>query len=119
MADRLAGKVAIVTGSTSGIGADVARVFAAEGAKVVVTGRRQDRGDAIVAEIEEAGGEASFCRADIAEPDDCDAIVDHACATFGGIDVLVNNAGIFPRSEFEESTPEFWDTMFDVNVRSV
>jgi NAD(P)-dependent dehydrogenase (short-subunit alcohol dehydrogenase family) len=119
MPGRLAGKVAIVTGSTSGIGAEIARVFAAEGAKVVVTGRRQDRGEALVAGIEDAGGEASFCRADIAEPDDCHAIVDHACATFGGIDVLVNNAGIFPRGEFEESTTEFWDTMFDVNVRGV
>lgn len=119
MADRLAGKVAIVTGSTSGIGAEIARVFAAEGAKVVVTGRRQDRGDAIVGGIEEAGGAASFCQADLAQPDDCEAIVDHACSAYGGVDVLVNNAGIFPRGDFEESTPEFWDVMFDVNVRSV
>ncbi|MAF12413.1 hypothetical protein CMK11_18360 [Candidatus Poribacteria bacterium] len=64
MADRLAGKVAIVTGSTSGIGAEIARVFAAEGAKVVVTGRRQDRGDDLVAEVEAVGGDASFCRAE-------------------------------------------------------
>ncbi len=119
MADRLAGKVAIVTGSTSGIGAEIARVFAAEGARVVVTGRREDRGAALVAEIHDTGGEATFCRADLGEPDDCEAIVAHACDAFGGVDVLVNNAGIFPRSEFEESTPEFWDTMFDVNVRSV
>ncbi len=119
MADRLAGKVAIVTGSTSGIGAEIGRVFAAEGAKVVVTGRRDERGAAIVAEIEAAGGQATFCMADLSEPDDCEAIVAHACDTFGGVDVLVNNAGIFPRSEFDESTPEFWDNMFDVNVRSV
>lgn len=114
---RLLGKVAAVTGSTSGIGAAVARAFASEGAKVVVSGRRDERGRAVAEQIVEAGGEACFVRADVAEPADCTRICREAEGAFGGLDILVNSVGIFPRAAFEETTPEFWDRMFAVNVR--
>jgi len=114
---RLVGKVAVVTGSTSGIGAAVAKAFAAEGAKVVVSGRREDRGEAVVEQIASAGGEAVFVRTDVSVPADCAAVCAAAAETFGGLDVLANSVGIFPRMPFEQTTPEFWDRMFAVNVR--
>jgi NAD(P)-dependent dehydrogenase (short-subunit alcohol dehydrogenase family) len=115
---RLQDKIAIVTGSTSGIGAGIAKTFAEQGAKVVICGRRQERGEALVQTIADAGGQAIFVRADLAEAADCTRLCDEAAAAFGGVDILINNTGIFPRREFDETTAEFWDTMFDVNVRS-
>ena len=115
---RLEEKIAIVTGSTSGIGACIARTFAAEGARVVITGRRRERGEAVAEEIRNAGGEAAFVQADLGEAEDCARLCDQTAEIFGGADILVNNTGIFPRRPFDETTAEFWDTMFDVNVRS-
>lgn len=90
---RLEGKTALVTGSTSGIGAAIAELFAHEGAAVVVTGRNSKRGDSVVQRIEQAGGQAMFIRADITQPEDVAALVREAVAWRGGIEVLVNNAG--------------------------
>lgn len=118
MSQKLEHKIAVVTGSTSGIGAAIARAFAAEGAQVVITGRREGRGAQVVDEIKQAGGQAVFERADMAVAEDCKQVCERAKETFGGLDILVNNAGIFPRAKFEETTPEFWDTMFAVNTRS-
>ena len=118
VAGKLKNKIAVVTGSTSGIGAAIARAFAQEGAQVVITGRRADRGDGVVAEIVNAGGQAVFAQADMAIPEDCRRVCERAKEAFGGLDILVNNAGIFPRAKFEETTPEFWDNMFAVNTRS-
>lgn len=117
MEQRLQGKVAVVTGSTSGIGAGIARAFAAEGAAVVVSGRRRAEGEAQVGAIREAGGTAVFQQTDVSIPDDCRRVCQRAVDEFGGLDILVNNAGIFPRMPFAETTPEFWDTMFAINVR--
>ena len=118
MSKKLENKIAVVTGSTSGIGAAIARSFAVEGAQVVITGRREERGAQVVDEIAQAGGEAVFVKADMAVAEDCKQVCEQAKDAFGGLDVLVNNAGIFPRAKFEETTPEFWDTMFAVNTRS-
>jgi NAD(P)-dependent dehydrogenase (short-subunit alcohol dehydrogenase family) len=113
----LDGKVAVVTGSTSGIGRAIASTFAKNGARVVVSGRRRDRGTAVAGEIKRSGGSAVFCRTDVAVPADCRALIERAVKEFGGVDILVNNAGIFPRAEIEETTPELWDEIFNVNVR--
>ena len=89
---RLAGKVAIVTGSTKGIGVGIAKKFAAEGAKVVVSGRTAGKGKEVVAQIEAAGGEAIFVGCDLADTAQCRELVDAAVTHFGALDVLVNNA---------------------------
>ncbi|MFL6090188.1 MAG: SDR family NAD(P)-dependent oxidoreductase [Aeromicrobium sp.] len=89
---RLAGKVAIVTGSTKGIGVGIAERFAAEGATVVVSGRTVDKGEEVAARITEAGGVATFVPCDLGDTSQCRALVDAAVSQYGGVDVLVNNA---------------------------
>ena len=118
MAKRLNGKVAVVTGSTSGIGAGIVTAFAAEGAKVVVSGRRKEHGEEVVAAARDAGCEAVFHPTDVLKPEDCEAVCRRAADEFGGLDILVNNAGIFPRATLEESDAELWDQIFDINVRA-
>ena len=90
---RLEGKVAFITGATSGIGAVMARRFAAQGASVVIAARREDRGQAVVEDIRGAGGRAAFQRMDTAIENDVRASIEFAVSTFGKLDVLVNNAG--------------------------
>lgn len=92
MTGRLAGKIALVTGSTAGCGEATVRRFAAEGARVIVTGRNADRGAAIVADIVAAGGQAHFIRADVSEEADVEALVAGTVAAYGGLHILVNNA---------------------------
>jgi NAD(P)-dependent dehydrogenase (short-subunit alcohol dehydrogenase family) len=89
---RLAGELALVTGSTAGIGAAIARRFAAEGAAVVVTGRDHDRADAVVASITAVGGTALAVLADVGDEQECARLVDECTARLGGLTVLVNNA---------------------------
>ncbi len=115
---RLNGKVAVVTGSTSGIGAGIARQMAREGASVVVSGRRVPEGEAVVAAIRADGGIAVFHATDLSNVDECAPLIDRARTEFGGLDILVNNAGIFPIATFEETTPELWDKLFAVNARA-
>ena len=90
---ELAGKRALVTGSSSGIGAEIARMLAAEGVKVVVHGRHQERTRTIAAEIETAGGEAMTVLGDLTADDDTLTVVEASREAFGGIDILVNNVG--------------------------
>lgn len=92
MAARLADEVAVVTGSTSGLGRAVAQLFAEEGCAVVLTGRDAERGEAAVAEICAGGAEAVFVRADLADEEQCARLVGSAVSRFGGLTVLVNNA---------------------------
>lgn len=92
-------KVAIVTGSTSGIGEETARLFAKEGAKVIVSGRRAERGEKIVAEIKTDGGEATFIQCDLWHPEQIKELVDKAVATYGRLDIAVNNAAENPDSQ--------------------
>lgn len=89
---RLEGKVALVTGSTAGCGEASARRFAAEGARVIVTGRNRERGEEISAQIRSGGGEACFIRADIGVEADVEKLVAGTVAAYGGLDILVNNA---------------------------
>lgn len=114
---RLADRVAVVVGSTSGIGEAIARRFAAEGAAVVVSGRRRDEGEAVAGSIVQAGGRAVFQQTDVKDPAQCAALCHRAEEAFGGLDALVYNAGIYTRAGLDEITPEFWDEMQAVNVR--
>jgi glucose 1-dehydrogenase len=115
---RHADRVAVVTGSTRGIGEGVARRFAAEGASVVVTGRSAADGDAVVDDIEAAGGEATFVRADMRDPAEIEALVDHAVAEYGRIDVLVNNAGVQTETTASEATTEDWAFVVETDFRA-
>ena len=110
----LNGKTALVTGATSGIGRAVAERLAGEGADVIVSGRDEARGDEVVAAILAAGGTAHFVRADLAEFDG----VKRLAATAGEVDVLVNNAGVFPFGATQEIGEEAFDLAFDVNVKA-
>jgi NAD(P)-dependent dehydrogenase (short-subunit alcohol dehydrogenase family) len=114
---RVVNKVAIVTGSTGGIGEGIARRLAEEGAMVAVSGRRADEGERVVGEIVRSGGRAFFVEADIAKPADCRRLIQATVDRCGGLDILVNNAAIFPHVELEDQTPELWDEVFAVNVR--
>lgn len=117
MGGRVKGKVAIVTGSTSGVGAGVAIRLAAEGASVTVSGRNEEAGNRVAAQIREAGGTTIYVRTDLTRENDCRNLVEQTVAAFGKLDILVNNAGIFPRGTLETTTAELWDSIFAVNAR--
>jgi len=121
MTGRLEGKVACITGAGSGMGRCAAELFAHEGAKVVVSDVAEDAGNAVVDAVRAAGGEATFVRADVSQWDDCQAMVRHAVATFGGLHVLYNNAGIFPADDGGVlDTPEpTWQRVMDINLKGV
>ncbi len=121
MTGRLEGKVALITGAGSGMGRSAAKLFASEGAKVVVTDVVDDAGHATVHAVRAAGGEATYVRADVAKWTDCEAMVKHATDTFGALHVLYNNAGIFPADDGGVlDTPEStWDTVMNINLKGV
>ena len=117
--DRLKGKVAIVTGSTSGIGVGIAKLFASEGAKVVICGRRQEKGQAVVDEIVSAGGEAFYHFMDITVIESIDQLMADTVEKYGKIDILVNNAANVGLKDgrVDELTLEMWDAVFQSDVR--
>ncbi|MFC5067973.1 SDR family oxidoreductase [Flaviflagellibacter deserti] len=115
----ISGKVIAITGASSGIGEAAARLLAQRGAKVVVGARRTDRLEALVNEINAAGGQARFKAVDVTSREDTKAFVDFAKSEFGAVDVLVNNAGIMPLSLMEELKVDEWDRMIDVNIKGV
>lgn len=115
---RFEGKVALVTGSTQGIGEAAARRFAADGAAgVVVTGRNAERGAAVAAGLEAQGAAALFVPAELGDADACAALVAACDERFGRLDVLVNAAGLSDRGSIVDTTPELFDTLMAVNVR--
>ncbi|MUV57455.1 SDR family NAD(P)-dependent oxidoreductase [Halogeometricum sp. CBA1124] len=115
---RFDGDTALVTGSTRGIGAGVAERLAAEGANVVVTGRTAEAGEAVVERIRDEGGSAHFVRADVRDPDDVAALVEATVAEFGGVDVLVNNAGVETDTAADEATMDDWEFVVETDFRS-
>ena len=115
---KLDGKVAIVTGATSGMGRDSAKLFAAEGAKVVITGRNEERAKEVVDDIKAEGGEAIYVIADMANLDDVEKIFDATMEEYGTVDVLFNNAGMLSMSPLMDLTIEEWNRVFNVNVTS-
>jgi meso-butanediol dehydrogenase/(S,S)-butanediol dehydrogenase/diacetyl reductase len=116
---KLAGKTAIVTGATSGIGAATAALFAAEGARLIVTGRRVDHGTAVAEDIRAAGGICRFVPADHTREADCAAVVDAALEEYGGMDILFNNAGIVTSGTAESVSEDDWTRTLAINVTAV
>jgi NAD(P)-dependent dehydrogenase (short-subunit alcohol dehydrogenase family) len=116
--NRLKDKVAVITGSGSGMGEGIARLFVEEGAKVVISNRTEKTGEAVAASINEQGGEAIFQKADVSIESDCRALIERTVERFGQIDVLVNTVGLSARGNIEDTSVEEWDKVFAVNVRS-
>ncbi len=118
---RLDGKVTIITGGGSGMGRTAAELFAREGARVVVSDVSEAAGEATVAAVRAAGGEASFVRADVSEESDARGMVQHAVATYGRLDALYNNAGIMPEADHSviDTDVATWDRVMAVNLRGV
>ena len=116
---RLEGKVAIITGGARGQGATEARMFAQEGAKVVIGDVRDDQGMQVEAEIRELGGDAVYLHLDVTSADDWQRAIDTAEQQFGKVDVLVNNAAIVLRKNIEETTADDWDNIMEVNAKGV
>ena len=117
--NRLQGKVAIVTGSTSGIGIGIAKLYAAEGAKVVICGRRAEKGQAVVDEIVKAGGEASYHYMDITDTASIESLMKDTVEKYGKLDILVNNAAnvALKDGRVDELTVEMWDAIFQSDMR--
>lgn len=109
------GKAAVVTGSTYGLGAAVARLFVREGARVVLSGRSREKGEKLAASL---GGKAVYQETDLRKVEDCRRLVDRAMKEFGRVDVLVNNAASTERSTVETFTPELFDDQFHINLRA-
>jgi NAD(P)-dependent dehydrogenase (short-subunit alcohol dehydrogenase family) len=113
------GKVALVTGGTSGIGKATALAFARAGAKVVLSGRREKEGAEVVAEIKKLGGDAAFIRADIAKDADVKAMVKFTVDKFGRLDIAFNNAGVEWMGALDQATEAEYRRVFDINVWGV
>src|SRR6266513_2463994 len=116
---KLEGKVALVTGGTSGIGKATAIAFARAGAKVVLTGRREKEGAQVVNEIKKLGGDAAFVRADVAKDADVKAMVDFTVGKYGRLNVAFNNAGVEWTGPLDQATEAEYRRVVDINVWGV
>ena len=116
---RLKDKVAFISGGARGIGAAIAKLFAMEGAKVVIGDVLEEEGRKTETEINETGGESLFLRMDVTSEDEWQQAVASPLARFGQLDVLVNNAGIGDTGKVEDTTVEAWDRVMDVNAKGV
>ena len=117
MSTTLAGKVAVVTGASKGIGAEIAKRFARDGASVVVNYLSSKQGaEKVVADIVEAGGKAVAVAGNVSVAGEAQAIIEAAISHFGKLDILVNNSGIYEFATIEEITPEHFHKQFDINV---
>lgn len=119
MAGRLTGKVALVSGGASGIGAAHVRVFAAEGAKVIAGDIQEEQGKAVVDAVNKSGGEAAFVRLDVTQETDWTKAVKEAVSRFGKLTTLINNAGVYWPGGVEEETMDKWNKMIAINQTGV
>jgi NAD(P)-dependent dehydrogenase (short-subunit alcohol dehydrogenase family) len=115
---KLKDKVAIVTGSSKGIGEGIAKVFVREGAKVVVTCRTQEAGKRMVEELKKDHGRAMYIQTDVTKSDDIRRMIDTTIQTFGKLDILVNNAGYHLSKNVEETSEDEWEFIINTNLRS-
>ena len=116
---RLQNKVAIITGAASGMGADEARLFAREGAKVIIADVLEDLACQVEAQITEAGGDATFVHTDVTNEASWQNLISQTLARYGKLDILVNNAGISSRSESDILDTAGWQRIMDVNATGV
>ena len=119
MAGKFDGKSVIVTGASRGLGKGIAKVFAEQGASVLIVARNETAGSHTVEEIETAGGVASFCSADVSRWSDVETMVQATMERYGAVQVLCANAGIFPSSPIEDLSEEEWDEVQAVNVKGM
>lgn len=117
LTSSLAGKSAIVTGGSKGIGKGIAKVFAGHGAKVLIAARNIKGAEAAAQELAKAGGTVSAFSADVTKPSDMEAMAKAAADRHGGLDVLCANAGIFPLAKIEEMSLEIWDEVMNTNLK--
>lgn len=117
--DRLKGKVAVISGSASGIGRASAKLFAEEGAKVVVADIQEELGAAVVKEIKDAGGEAIFVKLDVRKEEDWKNAFNTAISKYGKVNICVNNAGISDAKDIEATSLEDWNRIMDINSTGV
>lgn len=117
--NSLQGKVAVITGSTQGLGETTARLFKARGARgLIITGRSSERGEAVAASLSGDGCQAFFVQADLADPADCRRIIAAADEHFGALHILVNCAALTERGTIWDTTPELFDRMMAINARA-
>ncbi|WP_410016736.1 SDR family oxidoreductase [Sodalis sp. RH24] len=116
---QINGKVVIITGAGSGIGAATALLLASRGAKVVLGARRPERLAALATRIRTEGGDAACLQTDVTRRDDVARIVDLACERYGKLDVLIGNAGVGPISPLDELKVDDWEAMIDINIKGV
>jgi len=116
---RLDGKVALITGAARGQGETEARLFAREGARVVLTDVLVDAGQRVANSIRASGGEALFLQLDVANPDEWNEVVRHTVQTYTRLDILINNAGIAQRGGVEDTSIEDWDRTMEINAKGV
>ena len=116
---RLEGKVAIITGGANGMGAEECRIFAREGAKVVIADIVEDEGRKLEAEIAESGGDAVFMKLDVTNESNWAEIVEATVARYGKVDILVNNAGISGTHDDDTMSVQAWERFMDINAKGV
>lgn len=114
---KLDGRVALITGGTSGIGRATAELFAREGARVTITGRDETRGAAVAEEIGAAGSEGLFVRSDVRVAADCERSVRETVEAFGRLDILFNNAGVFVANDVVDCAEDEWDAQIDTSLK--
>ena len=117
--NKLAGKIALITGGTSGIGGASAELFANEGATVILVGRNVQRGKEKENEIFRQGGKADYFPCDISSKEDIDNLYRYVVDKYGKLDILFNNAGMLRTASLEEITEDDWDAMYDTNVKAL
>ncbi|MDH4563659.1 SDR family NAD(P)-dependent oxidoreductase [Pseudomonas sp. BN411] len=116
---RFENKVVVITGGAGGVGQALVRLFAAEGARVMISDINADGCQAMVDQARELGAEADCLAGNLREKEYCEAVIARTVERFGGVDILLNNAGIIPRGTIEETTDDMWFTAMDVNLNAV